>query len=282
MGGPAFDEVAAGVHVLRYPVLDVNSTLIVGGEVAVLVDTLGTDGQAHELLDAVRAVTPLPLAVINTHHHFDHCFGNAAVVAAHPGCGIWAHEAAAAALREHGHRWQREWYEEWRPTHPDLAQALAEVEVHAPTRTVHVESTMDIGGRTVELRHFGRGHTAGDLVVTVPDAAVLLTGDLVEQGAPPSFGDSYPLDWPDTLAAMLHRVAVPAAAALTVVPGHGDRVDAAFVRGQHAELTELAWLIREGHASGAAPAAVSARAPYAADVALTAVRRGYAELAGRL
>ena len=38
----SFREVAAGVHVLRYPLFDVNATLIVGCEAAVLVDTLST------------------------------------------------------------------------------------------------------------------------------------------------------------------------------------------------------------------------------------------------
>jgi len=78
-------EVGPDVYVLRYPVLDVNVSLIVGGEVAVVVDTLSTVDQATELATAVRAVTPLPLAIVNTHHHFDHCFGNATLAASTPG-----------------------------------------------------------------------------------------------------------------------------------------------------------------------------------------------------
>ena len=50
----------------------------------------------------------------------------------------------------------------------------------------------------------------------------------------------------------------------------------------NSELTTLAWLIRDGHADGAAIEAVAARAPFEGDNALIAVRRGYAELAGRL
>ena len=45
------------------------------------------------------------------------------------------------------------------------------------------------GDRHVELIHPGRGHTAGDLVVRVPDADVLLAGDLVEESDPPFIGD---------------------------------------------------------------------------------------------
>jgi glyoxylase-like metal-dependent hydrolase (beta-lactamase superfamily II) len=274
----ALAEIAPDIYLLRQPVLDVNATVIVGGEVAAVVDTLSTDAQAAELRAAIRAVTSLPLVLVNTHHHFDHCFGNRVLAEASPGCAIWAHEAAAAELREHGARWQREWYEEWLPTHPELAQELAQVEILAPDRTLHTESMMDIGGRVLELRHLGRGHTEGDLVVSVPDALILLAGDLVEQGGPPSFGDSHPLDWPETLAGLLH-ITPPGT---TVVPGHGTPVDLDFVHAQHDELTQLAWLIREGHADGAEAASVAGKAPFGVDAALTAVRRGYAELAGRL
>jgi len=274
----AFTEIAADVYLLRCPVLDVNSTLVVGAEVAVVIDTLSTDAQALELLEVIRRITTLPLILVNTHAHFDHCYGNGVLADDSPGGGIWAHEAAATALRERGDTLQREWYREWLPTDPELAEGLAAVAVRVPNRTVHSESTMDIGGRLLELRHLGRGHTDGDLIVTVPDADVLLAGDLIEHGAPPSFGDSYPLDWPETVAALLH-FALPRT---VVVPGHGSPVDADFVRAQHDDLTTLAWLIRDGHADGAEIKAVAARAPFDSETAITAVTRGYAELAGRI
>ena len=153
---------------------------------------------------------------------------------------------------------------------------MAEVRLLPPDRTVHQSATLDVGGRPVVLRHPGRGHTAGDLVVHVPDADVLVAGDLVEQGAPPSFEDAYPLEWPETLAALLR--------ADHAHDGGGARPRRrrrpAFVAAQHAELTALAWLIREGHADGAPEEALAARAPYPPESALTAVRRGYAELDG--
>lgn len=273
-----FRQIAAGVHVMRYPVLDVNSTLILGGEVAVVVDTLSTQDQAHELLRAIQEITDLPLVIINTHHHFDHTYGNNVLAQASPGCAVWAHESAAAALRSEGALWQREWYEEFKPIDPELAESIAAVDVMAPNRTVHTESTMDIGGRTLEMRHLGRGHTEGDLVVAVPDVGVVLAGDLVEEGAPPSFGDAFPIDWPDTVHKLRH-LCTPKT---IVVPGHGGLVDADFVRAQHDELTELAWLIRAGHGDGAPPEEVAAKSPYPIKSALEAVTRGYAQLSGRL
>jgi glyoxylase-like metal-dependent hydrolase (beta-lactamase superfamily II) len=252
---------------------------VLGGESALLVDTLSTGAQARELVEAARAVTAAPWTVVNTHHHFDHCFGNAEVVAAgRGGGGVWAHTEATVLLTERGEQLRRRWYEEMLPDYPDLAAGLAEAPLVTADHTVHTEASVDLGGRRVVLRHLGRGHTAGDLVVHVPDAGVVVAGDLVEQGAPPSFEDSYPLRWPETVAALL-RLVGPAD---TVVPGHGAPVDREFVLRQQGELAELAWLIREGDADGAPIAAVAARAPFPEPVAVTAVRRGYAELAGEL
>ncbi|WP_327038418.1 MBL fold metallo-hydrolase [Micromonospora maris] len=270
-----FVEVADRVLVLREPLLAVNVTLVLGDGEALLVDTLSTVGQAVELSAAVRAVTGDPLTLVNTHHHFDHCFGNA-TLAGDPPRPIWAHELAAAALRDDPERLRREAYAELRDEHPELADELAEVTVLAPTHTVHTEATLDIGGRQVVLRHPGRGHTDADLVVHVPDADVLVAGDLVEQSGPPAFEDSYPLQWPEAVAELLRWTTD----STVVVPGHGTPVDADFVRAQHAQLVELAWLIRAGHTGSTPPERVAADAPFPARPALLAAHRGYAELDG--
>ncbi|GAA4607110.1 glyoxylase-like metal-dependent hydrolase (beta-lactamase superfamily II) [Actinoplanes octamycinicus] len=268
-----FREVADRVYVLRYPVLDVNVTLVTAPGAALVVDTLSTAAQAGELAEAIRRITRDPLIVVNTHHHFDHCFGNATL--AGPGSPVWAHEEAARELRDNFKTLQHFWYEAWLPSEPELATGLAEVTVRVPDRLVRAEATVDLAGRPVRLHHLGRGHTAGDLVVTVPDAGVVLAGDLVEEGAPPSYGkDAFPLEWPDTVAALLRLVAPDG----VVMPGHGAPVDRAFVTAQHRQLAELDRLIRQGHADGAAAAEVAARSPFGAAASLGAVHRGYASL----
>ncbi|MEU7924949.1 MBL fold metallo-hydrolase [Micromonospora sp. NPDC049801] len=270
-----FVEVADRVYVIVEPLLRVNVTLVVGDDGALLVDTLSAAGQATELAAAVRAVTDRPLTLVNTHHHYDHCFGNA-VLAGDPPRPVYAHERAAAALRDDPEGLRREAYEEVRAEHPELAADLADTPLLAPTHAVHTETTLDLGGRRVVLRHPGRGHTDADLVAHVPDADVLVAGDLVEQSGPPAFEDSYPLQWPDAVADLL-RLTTPGT---VVVPGHGDVVDVDFVRAQHAELVRLAWLIRAAHTGGAPPERVAAEAPFGARAALIAARRGYRELNG--
>ncbi|MET8282357.1 MBL fold metallo-hydrolase [Micromonospora sp. NPDC005174] len=270
-----FVEVADRVYVRDEPLLRVNVTLVVGDDGALLVDTLSSAGQAAELAEAVRAVTDRPLTLVNTHHHYDHCFGNA-ILAGDPPRPVYAHERAAAALRDEPERLRREAYEEVRAEHPELAADLADTPLLAPTHTVHTETTLDLGSRRVVLRHPGRGHTDADLVVHVPDADVLVAGDLVEQSGPPAFEDSYPLQWPDAVADLLRLTT----ARTVVVPGHGDPVDVDFVRAQHAELVRLAWLIRAAHTGDAHPERVAAEAPFGARAALIAARRGYRELNG--
>lgn len=275
-GGGDLVEVGDRVYVLRRERLDVNSTLIVGGAAAVIVDTGSTPAEAAALVTAARRVTDLPWSVVNTHHHFDHCFGNQ-VVAGDPPAPVWAHQETARLLHRPVEVVRDEAYREMADDDPQLAAQLRDVVVRPPDRTVTRSVTLDLGDRAVELWHPGRGHTIGDLVVRVADADLLVAGDLVEQGAPPSFDDGYPLEWPDTLAAVSRRLGPSS----VVVPGHGACVDTGFVRAQHAELVALEWLIRDGHADGAPVDRVAARAPFGVATATVAVTRGYAELANR-
>ncbi|HEX2418445.1 MAG TPA: MBL fold metallo-hydrolase [Micromonosporaceae bacterium] len=265
-------EIADQIYVLRYPVLDVNATVVVGEALTLVVDTLSTPSQASELVEAIRTVTALPWVVVNTHHHFDHAYGNQVFTP----CQIWAHEEAVALLRSDSAGKRRALYDEYAGSEPVLSAELRDVTVVAPNHMIRDTTPLDLGNRAVTLRHLGRGHTAGDLVVQVPDADILIAGDLVEQGGPPSFEDSYPLEWPHTVAKLLRLITGP------VVPGHGTVVDREFVMVQHEALTRLSWLIREGHADAAPGDKVARQAPFPEQTARIAVRRGYAELSGRV
>ena len=148
----------------------------------------------------------------------------------------------------------REWY-------PDQAALFDEVAITLPDRTFSRNATLTLEDRVVELRYLGRGHTDNDIIVAVPDAGVLFAGDLIEESSPPYFQDSYPLEWPDTVAALLEMAHGP------VVPGHGAVVDRTFVAAQHQDLAEVARLAEERHAGGlTVPQAAAAGGPYPRDV----------------
>ena len=125
---------------------------------------------------------------------------------------------------------------------PDLADDLAEVVIDPPDRTFAETAIVEVGGRPVELRYLGRGHTDHDIVISAPDTDVLWAGDLLEGGAIPFFADGYPMDWPATAAALADLVGDG-----VVVPGHGDHAGQAFARSQAASFAALAALARRVH-----------------------------------
>jgi glyoxylase-like metal-dependent hydrolase (beta-lactamase superfamily II) len=277
----AFDrwrEVGPGVLVRRHRVLDLNVTLVLGDERALVVDTHLHDGHARALIRAVREVTGLPWVVVDTHAHFDHSFGNATFAREQPGLEVWGHEGCRRDLERFGALQRRLAAQALREAgRPDEADAIEDVDILPPNRTFAADAELDLGGRTAVLHHPGRGHTGHDAVVDVPDAGVTVAGDLVEEGAPPSFGDAYPLEWPRTLEALLPRLGP------VVVPGHGDVVDPAFVASQRDDLAVVADVARSLPAD--ARDAVLLRAatglPVGRAAGLEALRRHLAVVAGQ-
>lgn len=224
----------------NYESLDLNVGLIATDDGLVVIDTRATYAQARELRSHIAEVSSDRVRwVINTHHHWDHVFGNGEF---HPEA-FWGHERCADRLRDDGEK-QRAAVKEWAPSQ---TRALDEISIVPPDHTFGGEITVGFGGRVVTLSHLGRGHTDNDIVVIPHDAEVVFAGDLVEQGAPPAFQDGYPLEWPETTARLLDLVTG------SVVPGHGSVVDKAFVATQHEELAAVARLAAERHASGASP-----------------------------
>ena len=59
-------EIGPGVLVRRHRELDLNVTLVLGGEAALVVDTTSHAASARALVGAIRAVTALPWVVVNT------------------------------------------------------------------------------------------------------------------------------------------------------------------------------------------------------------------------
>jgi glyoxylase-like metal-dependent hydrolase (beta-lactamase superfamily II) len=221
-------EVADGVYARRYVELDQTLGLVVGNTHCLVIDT-GTD-EVHgaSMAAAVRFVTSLPWSVVITHAHFDHFFGTKAFLPA----PVIAHERCRATILAEGDMQRRAWSARYRSEgKTEQADRLASAKLVAPNEVINSSVLLDLGGRVVTLIHPGPAHTDHDVFVHVPDVDVVFAGDLVEQGAPPSVGpDSHVSDWPTALDAIL------ALNPAIVVPGHGDPVDAGFVRRQRDEL----------------------------------------------
>lgn len=263
MGTPLV-EVADRVWVARHDWLDVNLTVIGGSSGLVVVDTLASDREMQAQIDAVRRLGEV-VAVVNTHSHFDHVLGNAVFT----GVPILAHEETAVALA--GFRDDRPAYDGERAAEVDASPVVV------PTDTFSSARVLDLGDRQVELLHPGRGHTAGDVIIRVPDVDVLLAGDLVEESAPPAYGeDCWPMEWPTSLDLAISLMTE----ATVVVPGHGAVVGQDFVLHQRGEIGVVAETIRDlaGRGVPASQALEQGEWPWPQELLEHAVGRGYEQL----
>ncbi|MEW1949034.1 MBL fold metallo-hydrolase [Pseudarthrobacter sp902506025] len=214
-------EVGADNHVITTKGSLLNTGLIVGTERALVIDTGCGPRQGREILHAVREKTDLPLVVVNTHAHFDHFFGNA-VFAAAGVTEFWAHQNCAVEIEQRGDL-QRRHVE---TIEPEMSAGVGEsVELVVPNAIVKEQPVLvDLGGITATLFYLGRGHTGGDLLVGTP--TTLYVGDLVEQGAHPSFEDSYPEEW----AEVLRHVSALRRRYEFLIPGHGKPCSDQYVK----------------------------------------------------
>ena len=166
-------ELAPGVYALisSRPPVD-NSGFIVGENGVLVIDAHINGTMARQIQAAVRAVTDLPiLYLVNTNYHGDHTFGNYAFPAE---TKIVAHRKTAEAMAN---------FEQEKalllPTVGGDATVFDGVVPRLPDVTFETSLRLDLGGRVVELHHFGHGNTPGDTVVYVPEAKTAWTGNLV-------------------------------------------------------------------------------------------------------
>ena len=227
-------EIGDRVFVRRYAFFDQNIGVVMAGDEVMVIDTRSSHVQGREVLDDLRELTTAPVTVVvDTHGHFDHAFGNHVFRPT----TIWAQAGCPPFMERTGEtRRQR-----IAASEPTIAADLADVVIDPPDRVFAETARVEVGDRAVDLRYLGRGHTDHDIVISVPDAAVVFAGDLIEGGNVPFFNDGYPLDWPETalrLAELVHG---------TVVPGHGDHAGKLFASQQADALRTIAELGRQIH-----------------------------------
>jgi len=231
-----FSEVADGVYV-RFGVHEevtaancgaiANIGFIVGDDSVAVIDTGTTHNQGLALRDAVAAVTDKPIShVINTHVHFDHCFGNDAFSAL--SVPIIGHKNLPRALADRG------------TFYSDLLSGLcpdfAGTKVVPPTETVADSLDIDLGKRPLRLTAWPTAHTNTDLTVYDGRTGTLWTGDLIFAERLPTLDGSI-IGWLTMLDSLLPD------AVRQIVPGHGAVSD-----GRAALAAERAYLeaLRDG------------------------------------
>ena len=87
----------AEIYVFTSDPVQLNAYLVVGSDRALVIDTGAGPHQGAAILSAFRALTDLPLTVVNTHDHWDHFFGNATFAAA----GVTEFLGSPGFVRDH-------------------------------------------------------------------------------------------------------------------------------------------------------------------------------------
>ena len=269
---PALRELAEGVHV--YEQLPGgwcvnNAGLIAAGGQAVLIDTAATRARARRLREAVEGVVPGgPDAVVNTHFHGDHVFGNDQFV---PRASVIAHELTRSDMAEAGLALCGIW--------PDVDWGEPELTLTDTTFTDRL--TLRLGELTVELSRVGPAHTASDVVAWVPRRGVLFTGDVAWSGVTP-----YVLM--GSVEGSLRALAeLRGLGPEIVVPGHGPAGGPEVLDATEAYLRWLRRLAEDGRREGRTVLETAKHAdlgPFAALVdaerLVGNLHRAYAELDG--
>jgi glyoxylase-like metal-dependent hydrolase (beta-lactamase superfamily II) len=211
------------------------------------VDTLFDLHLTRRMLDALEPfVRTAPIrSLVNTHANGDHCYGNQLVEDAE----IIASTAAAHEMTE---------------VPPAMLAALNAdsgeigalfrrffgafdfegIDLTLPTRTFDGQLDLDIGGRVVELIEVGPAHTKGDVIVHVPDARTVFTGDILFIGGTPIVWAGPLSNWIAACDLMLGMDVD------VVVPGHGPVTDKRGVADVRDYLAYIESEATKTHAAG--------------------------------
>lgn len=172
---------------------DPNSGVIIGDDAVMVVEAQATPRLARQVIARIREVTDKPITHLAlTHYHAVRVLGAAAYGADQ----IIMSDTARAMVAERG---QEDWDSEFQ-RFPRLFEGHESIPgLTWPTTTFSDRMTVYLGNRRVDLMHLGRAHTAGDIVIHVPDENVMFTGDIVEYHSACYCGDGHFGDWGDTL-----------------------------------------------------------------------------------
>ncbi len=223
-----------------------NSVLIVGADSALVVDSGHVPSLTKRMIADIGRLTDKPVRfLVNTHWHPDHVSGNSlyrdqwpdVAIVSTPGTQFELtrtdslyddltemskympklEQALATGNGEGGKplsEGERAYYTQILTEARFMNAELKQTPKAPPTVSFERKMIIDLGGRKVEISFLGRGNTGGDAVIYVPDARVLVTGDLLVGPTPFAIG-SFIDEWIVTMKVL---AAIDATA---IVPGHG-------------------------------------------------------------
>jgi len=282
-----------------------NTTVIVGDRQVFVVDTPFLPSEAREDIAQTRQWTDKPVTfLLDTHFHNDHNLGNRSYVDAFPALTIIAHAetkkdmdlfgpGSVTLVDRNTAKYQRMLDSGKTPDGRSLAEddkaelrkilahrrqvadEIRKVEYQGATLTFEHDFAVDLGHREVQIKFLGRGNTAGDAVVYLPNERIAMAGDLVVHPIPYIY-DGYPSEWSRTM----RRLAGLDAG--VIVPGHGPIMrDGTYVT-LVAELLDSAVAQVNEALRKSGPALFGSVDDIKGNVDLTPFRKRFAESDGNL
>ncbi len=225
-----------------------NSVFVVTEHGVVVFDAGGTPVMGESIVSKVRAVTHNPIThVVISHWHGDHMRGLQAIVAAFPRVQIFTHPHSRDFIVSTQDKWlkrrvsmvpnirkgvepalsknqdlsgrplikeEKAWLEEGLSITDQLDQENKCTTYVVPNATFEDHMTLFLGCKEIQFLRLGNAHTAGDIVMWLPQDKVVATGDIVT--APiPLMPSPYIHDYVDVLNK------IKALGFKKLVPGHG-------------------------------------------------------------
>jgi glyoxylase-like metal-dependent hydrolase (beta-lactamase superfamily II) len=221
--GLSLEKVGLGVYALvsstDFPPADAakiaicNGGIILSDEGTILIDPFQNKALGKLMLETAKSLSQEPIRyVINSHFHFDHTGGNAAIAAENIPL-IGRGQIRSLMLTRNTDR------------DPTLTP---------PSIIIDNATSLWLGDRQIKIIPT-EGHTPGtDVLVYVPDADILFTGDIVFNQRIPYVADGDIRKWQASLQELLRQY--PEA---KIVPGHGSVSDRQIVVQQQAYFDNL-------------------------------------------
>lgn len=225
-----------------------NSVFVITDQGVVVFDAGGSPAMGESIVNKVRSITNKPIThVVISHWHGDHMRGLQAIRAAFPSAAIITHPHTREFIVSTQEKWlkrrvsmvpsirkglaaalaqekdlsgralipeEKAWLETGRSILDQLDRENNRTMYVLPTATFDDQMILYSGGREIQFLHLGNAHTAGDVVMWLPQEKILAAGDIVT-GPIPLMPSAYTSDYIGVLKKL------ESLGFNQLVPGHG-------------------------------------------------------------
>jgi cyclase len=225
-----------------------NSVFVVTDQGVVVFDAGGYPAMGEAIVAKVRSVTDKPIThVVISHWHGDHMRGLQAIQTAFPQVQIFAHPHSRDFIVATQDKWlkrrismvpnirkalgdalsknqdmsgrplikeEKDWLQKGLAIADQIERENSRTAYVIPNATFEDQMTLYMGGKEIQFLHLGKAHTAGDIIMWLPQEKIVATGDIVTAPIP-----LMPSPYTNDYVGVLNRI--KALGFNTLVPGHG-------------------------------------------------------------